>query len=206
MPVCKLPVLILSDFDGTLTRYDTFPLFLYFAMGKGIFLRLPVMAWHVLLMKIGVLSAQKAKERILALSLHGWEQKKIQQTGKAFIMWLMKNEPAMFRAGALDMIRRHKEEGGRIVIVSASPEEWVGQFAEAMGVECLATKLEYGDYGFTGKIAGENCAGQEKVRRIRELIPDMSAYSIKAYGDSPDDYPMLDMASQVFYKPFRKQE
>lgn len=205
MSIHRLPTLVLTDFDGTLTKHDTFPLFLRFALGKSFFFRLPAIAWYVLLMKLKVLSAQRAKERILALAFQGWERERLQRTGKAFIMRLLKNESAAFRPGALDMLRRRRQEGIRILVVSASPEEWVAPFAQAMGAECIATRLEYDEQGFTGKLAGKNCTGEEKVRRITELIPNISTHSTEAYGDSPGDSPMLNMAQQTFYKPFRKQ-
>ena len=198
--------LVLVDFDGTLTRHDTFPLFIHFVLGKRFFVWLPAIIWHVFLMKAGLLSAQKTKERILALALRGWERGKVQQAGRAFIARLFENEKASFRPGALDRIRRHREAESRVFVVSASPEEWVVPFAEALGIECIATRLEYNEQGFTGKFAGKNCTGDEKVRRIKALIPDISAYYIEAYGDSPGDFFMLNMAHQAFYKPFQENE
>lgn len=196
------PVLVLTDFDGTLTRHDTFPLFLRFALGKSFMLLVPVLVWNVVCMKAGILSAQQAKERILAAAVRGWDRARLQNCGRAFIETLLADTEHAFRPGALEMIARHKKAGSRVLVVSASPEEWVASFASFLGVECIATRLEYSNDRFTGKISGINCTGEEKVRRIKALIPDFASYTIEAYGDSPGDLPMLRLADTAFYRPF----
>jgi phosphoserine phosphatase len=55
----------------------------------------------------------------------------------------------------------------------------------------------------TGQFDGHNCYGQEKVRRIQAAL-DLAHYEhIYAYGDSSGDKPMLALADEAFYKPFR---
>lgn len=194
--------LVLTDFDGTLTRHDTFPLFLRFVLGKRFVLLFPVLVWNVVCMKAGILSAQQAKERILAAAVRGWDRTHLQNCGRAFIETLLADTEHVFRPGALEMIERHKKAGSRVMVVSASPEEWVSAFADKLCIECISTRLEYDEYGFTGKIAGKNCTGEEKVKRISEMIPDVSLYDVEAYGDSQGDLPMLGLANKAFYKPF----
>lgn len=203
MTADRLPELVLTDFDGTLTRRDTFPQILRFLLGKKFFLYLPVFSAYVVLMKAGLLTAQAAKESILALALRGWKRDRVQQAGRAFVAHLMKTRQVSFWPGALEMIRRHKEGGGRVIVVSASPEEWVAPFAETLGIEYIATRLEYDEHGFTGKILGKNCNGEEKVGRIRALIPDLSGWHVTAYGDSSGDLPMLALAQKPRYKYFQ---
>jgi phosphoserine phosphatase len=51
---------------------------------------------------------------------------------------------------------------------------------------------------------GKNCHGEEKVRRILEQH-NMSDYEVVyAYGDTAGDLPMMKLAGNSFYKPFRK--
>jgi phosphoserine phosphatase len=56
---------------------------------------------------------------------------------------------------------------------------------------------------FAGRYDGSNCHGIEKVRRIRECF-DLNEFDrVYAYGDTPGDRPMLTLADEAFYKPFR---
>ena len=54
-----------------------------------------------------------------------------------------------------------------------------------------------------GRCDGDNCHGQEKVRRIKEAYPLDQYREIYAYGDTGGDRPMLGLATHSFYKPFR---
>ena len=71
------------------------------------------------------------------------------------------------------------------------------------GVDLLATRLEVKEGVLTGKIAGVNCHGEEKVRRIKEAYPKDALTKVYAYGDTKGDLPMLRLADIRFYKPFR---
>jgi phosphatidylglycerophosphatase C len=90
-----------------------------------------------------------------------------------------------------------------VVVVSASPENWLTEWCQELGVQCIATKMAVNDNRITGKILGRNCHGKEKVRRIREAI-NLDQYStVYCYGDTPGDRYMLDLGTYKFYKPFR---
>ena len=85
-----------------------------------------------------------------------------------------------------------------MVVVSASPETWIRPWCEAQGMEAIATRLEEREDRLTGKIAGRNCQGEEKVRRVREII-DLDSYTrIYAYGNSSGDMPMLSLAHERY--------
>ena len=44
-----------------------------------------------------------------------------------------------------------------------------------------------------------------KVRRIRELIPDVEEFETYAYGDTKGDLPMLEFAKHSEFRPFRTE-
>lgn len=78
------------------------------------------------------------------------------------------------------------------VIISASYDLWINLFAKRLGVKVvIATKVDS-----NGKIIGMNCKGEEKVRRLREILPE--ARVATAYGDSETDKYILDIASAAF--------
>ena len=66
---------------------------------------------------------------------------------------------------------------------------------ELLGVDAVVcTTLERGADGrLTGRLAGRNCRGAEKARRVRELLSarGLADAELWAYGDSPDDAALL---------------
>ena len=110
--------------------------------------------------------------------------------------------PKLIRSKALEEIQKLKQNNIIVVVVSASPENWIEQWSQKLHLELIASRLEVNEGKVTGKILGKNCHGNEKVSRIRELY-DLSHYRIvAAYGDSSGDKPMLQLASKSYYKPF----
>jgi len=61
----------------------------------------------------------------------------------------------------------------------------------------LCTELEVGADGrLTGRLAGRNCRGEEKARRVREWLAGarLDDPVLWAYGDSDADRPFLALA------------
>lgn len=79
------------------------------------------------------------------------------------------------------------------VIISASPEFLLRPVCRMLGIaEPLATRTDLR----TGRINGENCKGQEKVRRFFEKYPDGMIDCF--YSDSRSDTPLADIAKEAF--------
>lgn len=193
--------LVLFDFDGTITSKDTLLKFTRFACGNfAYFLGLALLAIPLTLHKINLIDAQKAKELFLGYYFKGLKysyfNEKCEQFGKQIL-------PKIIRPLALEAIRNHQNRGSRILIVTASANEWISAWAIQNGIEVIATQLEIKNGELTGKILGKNCNGNEKVSRLREVVELDHYDEIVAYGDSKGDMPMLKIAHQKFYKPFR---
>jgi HAD superfamily hydrolase (TIGR01490 family) len=110
--------------------------------------------------------------------------------------------PALLRPKAMTEISQLQQQGIPVVIVSASPENWIRPWAASMQLELIATRLQITGNELTGKIEGRNCYGKEKVRRIEQLYSLSDFTDTYAYGDSSGDRPMLAVAKIAFYKPF----
>lgn len=201
------------DFDGTITRKDTLLEFIRFSQGWlnfciGFFLTSP---W-ILAYKLKLISNQRAKEKVLAYFFKDYPISRFQQQCDLFSVDVL---PGLIRPKALQEIERLKRKGTSIVIVSASPENWIREWAGQVHAALIATRLEtrspldrekpIGESRLTGKIEGVNCYGLEKVRRIREAYSLADYTEIRAYGDSSGDKPMLQLGTVAFYKPFQKK-
>ena len=86
------------------------------------------------------------------------------------------------------LARRREDD----LVISASPEFLIGEACRRLGIGYIATRMDPAD----GRIIGENCRGEEKVRRFREVFGDAAVEEF--YSDSLSDRPMMDIAGQGF--------
>lgn len=191
------------DFDGTITYKDTLLEFIKFSKGKisfwmGFLLNSPAL----LAFKLKLIPNQRAKEMILRHFFKNTSTSEFERICQLFAGQI----PRLIRPPALKEIENLKNAGVQVVIVSASVENWIKPWADTLGVQLIATRMEVKDGRLTGKIAGKNCHGDEKVCRIREEY-DLSQFEqIRAYGDSSGDSAMLSLSTTEnyrYFKPFR---
>ncbi len=193
--------LALFDFDGTITRKDSFASFLRFLKGDLAFAwYLFLSAPHLLGWKLSMVSAKRAKERLFQFYFKDVSILEMQKCCEDYLPHLEKLVNPM----AAERLKWHQDRGDRVVIVSASCEEWLELWCEKMDVELIATKLERSakENVYTGKISGANCNGQEKVNRIRQLLKPDQYKQVFAYGNSKGDLPMLELATEKHYRYF----
>jgi phosphatidylglycerophosphatase C len=197
----KRPALALFDFDGTITSRDTLLEFIQHSKGlpalvAGFLLLSPALV----AMKLRLLPNWKVKEWVLKFFFY---RETVDSFNRACREFSRAKLPSLLRRRALDEIRQHKLSGNRVVVVTASAENWVKGWAEENQVELLATQLETENGRLTGKFCGLNCHGVEKVERIRKHLTLSDYSAIYAYGDSPGDREMLELGTHSYYKPFR---
>lgn len=100
------------------------------------------------------------------------------------------------RPDTLARLHWHRDRGHRVVIVSASYEQYVRVVADRLGgLAVVATRLDVADGRCTGALRGENCRGAEKVRRLDAWLDDLGLgrgdVTLFAYGDSAGDRELL---------------
>lgn len=192
--------IVVFDFDGTLTTHDSFTAFLKWRVGAfSYYLDLI----RLLPAGIGYLFKRdrgRIKSAAIRVFLRGLPRSVLDQEAAEFAAVMA---PLMLRPDALKVWRRHRADGARMVIVSASPENIVAPFARGLGADLLiASQMAFTPEERVGNgLYGRNCRGEEKVRRLREAFgPDV--HITAAYGDTDGDQPMLDMAEQRFMRLF----
>jgi phosphatidylglycerophosphatase C len=188
------------DFDGTITAKDSLLEFIKFSCGDfrfylGFLFNLPYLIGY----KLRFMSNQSAKEKILRFFFDGTSVEVFKEYCARFTKDVL---PNLIRSKALEEIQRLKQKNTIVVVVSASPEDWIIDWANQLHLELIASKLEAFNGKLTGKILGKNCHGNEKVTRINELYDLSNYYIVAAYGDSKGDKPMLNLAEKAYYKPF----
>lgn len=189
------------DFDGTITFKDTLLEIIKFHRGAGrLYAGLLKISPWLLAMKLKIVSNQAAKEQLLT---HFFKDLSFEDFQKVCDSFAKIHLPQLIRPTALEKIRQLQKQDIPVVIVSASAENWLKSWCNDYGLICIATQLEKKDNFLTGKIAGKNCYGEEKVNRIKEKFNLDDYENIYCFGDTKGDKPMLSLATLGFYKPFR---
>lgn len=189
------------DFDGTITTKDTLLEFIKYVKGSRSFLTgFLLNSPYLVAYKLNLIPNQLAKEKVMAYFFKNMPLSEFQQWCDRFAA---EKISGLIRPKAAAALQQLKQSGAEVVIVSASFGNWIQAWAFENNFQLIATKPELRDGKLTGRIAGKNCHGLEKVRRIKEAF-DLQQYgAIQAYGDSSGDKPMLALATQAHYKPFR---
>src|SRR5882757_6195198 len=116
------------DFDGTITTKDTLLEFIKFSRGSLLFyLGFMLTSPWVLAYKVKLISNQQAKEKVLQFFFRNWSLSRFQESCEQFGKTAI---PGLIRPKALREIEKLQETGFVVVIVSASPENWIRTWAD----------------------------------------------------------------------------
>jgi len=190
--------LALFDFDGTITHNDTFSLFLKFSLDRkaqlvgGIRLA-PYIAGY----KLGWVTDKTIRTKLCQVGYVGYDANSLKDMGQEFAKKVL---PTCVRENALERILWHKQQGDQIVVVSASLGVYLESWCHSLGLDVICNQLETHNGILTGHFIDGDCGYLEKVNRIKNKY-DLSQYpTIYAYGDTPNDYAMLELAHKKYYR------
>jgi phosphatidylglycerophosphatase C len=181
------------DLDGTITYRDTlFPLVLR---------QLARRPWRLLKL-LGVapaavrylLNRDRAalKQSLLRATLRGTPRADLANTCVAFVRDTI--ERRCFR-DALTAIRRHRDAGHFLVLMSASVDFYVPEFGRQLGFDhVISTGVAWNGERLDGALTTPNRRGEEKVRCFRALVAERADEDTFAYGNSDSDLPHLKLA------------
>lgn len=184
--------LAVFDFDGTITRHDSFPRFLLHAYSgrrmRLLLLCLPLIV-PIILAKLRLASPHKVKERVCVSLLGQFSQSELNVLCRSFARVIDRD----INPDIKERMVYHRRCHHTIIIISASLKETIHPWARRNKVNnVLATDVKLDDDNRICGFASMNCNGIEKVRRLKAfLVKERSNYFITAYGNSTDDYPLL---------------
>lgn len=190
--------LALFDFDGTITRGDTWTPFLRYAatrprlIAAGVVLS-PLMAGYTL----GWISARTSRPIVARLAFAGRPAEDVRALGRQYARDVL---PRVVQPLARERIDWHKQQGDTVAVVSASLDAYVAPWCESLGLAAICTRLDERNGVLTGRYAGGECSGPAKVQRIRDRY-DLGRYHVVyAYGDTDEDSEMLALAHEPYYR------
>ncbi|CAH8714705.1 HAD-IB family hydrolase [Paenibacillus thiaminolyticus] len=187
----------LFDIDKTIIRRDSMFLFLKYGLAAKprSAIHLPALAWNLLLYKLGIMPAEKAKQFFFR-SIAYMDEGDLEAFYDRVLV------PEMYQ-DALAEMRSRKKLGYRVLLVTASPVAYMKYFKKLGCVdEVLGTELQRRNGCYTHLIEGKNCKAEEKVARIRDYLErhqlEIDYEASCAYSDCTSDLPMLEMAGQRY--------
>src|SRR4051812_10912484 len=185
--------LAVFDLDGTITRHDTlFPLVLRRLSRNPLrLLRLlgvvPALLRFAFDPDRGLL-----KQSLLRATLRGTPRAALEAEARAFVAASIEHR---CMKDALAAIRRHREAGHYLVLMSASVDFYVPEFGRQLGFDhVISSGVAWNGDRLDGTLTTANRRGEEKARCLRELAAQRDDTDVFAYGNSASDLPHLAIA------------
>lgn len=199
--------LAIFDIDYTITKKETLmELFKYVIKNDIKNIRfLPRAIYCGIMYGLGLFNEKKVKETFLKF-IDKINEKDLAILVKNFYNERLKN---ILYEDALNMMKKLKDEGYDIYLISASPEFYINEFYNVKEVDkVIGTRFGFEDGIFTRKMEGENCKGEEKVKRLMEVIEKehikVDFKESYMFSDSLSDKPLLDLVGKPYLINFKK--
>jgi len=193
--------LAVFDFDGTITKKDSFIRFIIFSNGRfkfycGFLLFSPL----ILAMKCRIYPNWKLKQQIFSFYFKGIAFSHFSNTCTEFRNEIQK----IVRSKAVNAIINYQKNGFEVVIISASIDYWILPWAELYGIKTvIGTRIQIDSKGIlTGEFLSKNCYGQEKINRLIDTYPEVNEFFTIAFGDSIGDRQLLSFVDEGYYNKF----
>lgn len=180
----KRSAVLFTDFDGTLTKLDTFPIWFTMLMFTH-----PVKVFCATRECISNKGEGRLPKRVALNAAQRIDQKSIRRIQKISAITIV----PFWRKGAKNFLKELKECGVAIVIVSNNAEIFVKPIAESVGADCMASHLSV-----NGEIVQMN--GKNKEIGLKKWIQNRQGVGLHIFGigDSDGDLEMLHCCETVF--------
>ena len=190
--------LALFDFDGTLTTREMLPAFVYSAVPP---MRLRIgkllLAPWVVGYKLGWVSGISIRRKIAMVGFRGMTEADYLAAGERFALEAL---PPVLRPEVMARVAWHKARGDTVVIVSGAFDVYLSHWCRTHDLELICSRLEVQDGVLTGSYDGAQCVREEKPRRVRERYVLEDFETVYAYGDTPEDFALLEIAGHRWYR------
>lgn len=189
---------LLLDIDYTVINTDSMIDFMIYSLKKKTIktiIMIPYIFIVLVLHAMNIVSLKKAKEAVFSPIINfSTEELKL-----FFDDCIIKR----MNSSMIDIINKSKKDGFYIVMITASPYAYMKYFKDyGFADKVIATELTYKDDKYVNKIIGDNCKGDEKVKRINQFFSEVEIEvdydNSYAYSDSKSDLPMLSLVKNAF--------
>lgn len=199
--------LAIFDIDYTITRKETLMEFFKYLVLKDIknIKFLPRALYSGLMYGIKVYDERRVKECFLKF-IDNIDEKDLAKLTKSFYDERLSS---ILYKDAVDMIKKLKNEGYMVILISASPEFYIKEFYAIKEVDLIiGTKFAFDGGKFVRKMDGSNCKGEEKVKRLNEVLKEKNIKvdfkNSYMFSDSLSDKPLLDLVGNPYLINYKK--
>ncbi|HEY8805545.1 MAG TPA: HAD-IB family hydrolase, partial [Clostridium sp.] len=199
--------LAIFDIDYTLTKRETLVEFYFFMMKKNPkFIKyLPKSIFSSIFYVFKIYDASKAKKTFIRF-IDGIEESDMKKIVKEFYE---KRLSKILYKDAIDMIKKMKMEGYKIYLISASAEFYLSEFYNIKEVDkIIGTRFIKENGLHRNTMLGENCKGEEKVTRLKEVLKkgniEVDFENSYMFSDSLSDLPLFDLVGHPYLINFKK--
>jgi len=188
------PVVAAFDVDGTVTTRDCVVPFLRHIGGTMPLAARLGLSTGRLVPALARRDRDQLKAQAARIVFTGRPIAAVEDAGVRFAAMI---ERSWLRPDTIARVHWHRDAGHDVVLVSASFAVYLRPLAARLDIPAvLATELVVGGNGLcTGALAGGNCRGPEKVRRLHAWLDarhgGRSGVVLWAYGDSLGDRELL---------------
>ena len=180
------------DLDRTLTRRGCFtPFILFVAIRRPRrFLSFLRIILAVICSFGGFYRRDDVKLLMWQEVLGGLPREEAIALGNTFAKVWIQNE---LRRQTKTNIKKHQEAGDRLILATAAMDIIADPIGRALGFDdIISTRTHWtAEDHISGNFDGRNCYGEEKLRRVKLILGDLSPSKTLAYSDHITDLPVL---------------
>lgn len=189
--------LAIFDFDGTITKKDTFnelikfhcgSFHFYFGMLQNILIIILYLCKRV--------SNAQMKAHLFNYFLGDLSKQEYNKLCSDFSSVVL---PNLIRKDIYQIIQDYLKKNFKIVILSASFIDWIKPWAYNNGItDIICTKYHRTSHEIYID-EKESCYGKNKLVMLEKKFPNYRSYKIYAYGDSKSDYYFMNVANRAYF-------
>ncbi|WP_298844142.1 HAD-IB family hydrolase [Clostridium sp.] len=199
--------LAIFDVDYTITKRETLLEFYFFMLKKNpkYIKYLPKSIFSSIFYVFKIYDASKAKRTFIRF-IDGIEENEMKKIVKEFYE---KRLSKILYKDAIDTIKKMKKQGYKIYLISASAEFYLNEFYNIKEVDkVIGTRFIKENGLHRNQMLGENCKGEEKVKRLKEVLLkeniDVDFENSCMFSDSLSDLPLFNLVGHPYLINYKK--
>ncbi|QGU95042.1 HAD-IB family hydrolase [Clostridium bovifaecis] len=200
--------LAIFDVDYTLTKRETLIELYLFMVKKNpkLLMHMPKIIMSGILYALKIYDAGRAKRTFIRF-LEGIHEKKMKSLVKEFYEERLSK---ILYKDAIDTMKELKGEGCKVYLISASPEVYLNELYNIKEVDMIiGTRLKIEDGIYKSTFEGENNKGEEKIRRLKEVLKkenlEVDFKNSYMFSDSLADLPLFKLVGNAYLINSRKK-
>lgn len=199
--------LAIFDVDFTLTKRETLIEFYKYMLRKNpmLIIHMPKILLSGILYACKIIPLKRTKEYFVTF-IDGIKEEDMKLHVKDFYNERLSK---ILYKDAIDTIKKLKAEGCKIYLISASAEFYLNELYNIPEVDkVIGTRFLSENGSHRARIHGENCKGDEKVRRLMEELKkeniEVDFKNSYMFSDSLSDLPLFNLVGNPYLINYRK--